>query len=98
MLPLEMIAEAPLFSYTYKGDKSRTLHIGTSAQYWQDVPGIVRTDGEDGYLTMDYNSLLSASVFSLAKYTMRHETEIERLKRENKEMRQRINELERRAA
>lgn len=98
MLPLEMIAEAPLFSYTYKGDKSRTLHIGTSAQYWQDVPGIVRTDGEDGYLTMDYNSLLSASVFSLAKYTMRHETEIERLKRENKEMRQRINELERRVA
>lgn len=98
MLPLEMIAEAPLFSYTYKGDKSRTLHIGTSAQYWQDVPGIVRTDGEDGYLTMDYNSLLSASVFSLAKYTMRHETEIERLKRENEEMRQRINELERRAA
>ena len=98
MLPLEMIAEAPLFSYTYKGDKSRTLHIGTSAQYWQDVSGIVRTDGEDGYLTMDYNSLLSASVFSLAKYTMRHETEIERLKRENKEMRQRINELERRAA
>ena len=98
MLPLEMIAEAPLFSYTYKGDKSNTLHIGTSAQYWQDVPGIVRTDGEDGYLTMDYNSLLSASVFSLAKYTMRHETEIERLKRENKEMRQRINELERRAA
>lgn len=98
MLPLEMIAEAPLFSYTYKGDKSRTLHIGTSAQYWQDVSGIVRTDGEDGYLTMDYNSLLSASVFSLAKYTMRHETEIERLKRENEEMRQRINELERRAA
>lgn len=98
MLPLEMIAEAPLFSYTYKGDKSRTLHIGTSAQYWQDVPGIVRTDGEDGYLTMDYNSLLSASVFSLAKYTIRHETEIERLKRENEEMRQRINELERRAA
>lgn len=98
MLPLEMIAEAPLFSYTYKGDKSRTLHIGTSAQYWQDVPGIVRTDGEDGYLTMDYNSLLSASVFSLAKYTMRHETEIERLKREIEEMRQRINELERRAA
>ena len=98
MLPLEMIAEAPLFSYTYKGDKSRTLHIGTSAQYWQDVPGIVRTDGEDGYLTMDYNSLLSASVFSLAKYTMRHETEIERLKRENEEMRQRINELERRVA
>lgn len=98
MLPLEMIAEAPLFSYTYKGDKSRTLHIGTSAQFWQDVSGIVRTDGEDGYLTMDYNSLLSASVFSLAKYTMRHETEIERLKRENEEMRQRINELERRAA
>lgn len=98
MLPLEMIAESPLFSYTYKGDKSRTLHIGTSAQYWQDVPGIVRTDGEDGYLTMDYNSLLSASVFSLAKYTMRHETEIERLKRENEEMRQRINELERRVA
>lgn len=98
MLPLERIAEAPLFSYTYKGDKSRTLHIGTSAQYWQDVPGIVRTDGEDGYLTMDYNSLLSASVFSLAKYTMRHETEIERLKREIEEMRQRINELERRAA
>ena len=98
MLPLEMIAEAPLFSYTYKGDKSRTLHIGTSAQYWQDVPGIVRTDGEDGYLTMDYNSLLSASVFSLAKYTMRHETEIERLKRENESMKKRINELERRAA
>ena len=98
MLPLERIAEAPLFSYTYKGDKSRTQHIGTSAQYWQDVPGIVRTDGEDGYLTMDYNSLLSASVFSLAKYTMRHETEIERLKRENEEMRQRIKELERRAA
>ena len=98
MLPLDRIAEAPLFSYTYKGDKSNTLHIGTSAQYWQDVPGIVRTDGEDGYLTMDYNSLLSASVFSLAKYTMRHETEIERLKRENKEMRQRIKELERRAA
>lgn len=97
-LPLEKICAAPLFRFTYKDDDKSTLHIGSSAQYWQDVPGIVSTDSEGKYLTMDYNAMLSAVTLSLAKYTKKHETEIEKLKMENIQLRQRIEFLERRVA
>ena len=33
-IPIEDIANAPLFRFTYKNSKSNTIHIGTSAQYW----------------------------------------------------------------
>lgn len=97
-LSLDKICAAPLFRFTYKDDDKSTLHIGSSAQYWQDVPGIVSTDSEGKYLTMDYNSMLSAVTLSLAKYTKKHETEIEKLKMENIQLRQRIEFLERRVA
>lgn len=97
-LPLEKICAAPLFRFTYKDDDKRTLRVGSSAQYWQDVPGIVSTDSEGKYLTMDYNAMLSAVTLSLAKYTKKHETEIEKLKMENIRLRQRIEFLERRVA
>lgn len=97
-LSLDKICAAPLFRFTYKDDDKSTLHIGSSAQYWQDVPGIVGTDSNGEYLTMDYNAMLSAVTLSLAKYTKKHETEIDKLKKENMKLRQRIEVLERRVA
>lgn len=106
IVPLDVMANADLFDYTFKTDEKCKVRAGTSAQYWNVfLPQVTDTDNE-GFFTMSYDVLATTCVLSMAKHFQRfliedfgrHETEIERLKRENEELKNRIIELERRAA
>lgn len=106
IVPLDVMANADLFDYIFKKDEKCKVRAGTSAQYWNRfLPQVTDTDNE-GFFTMSYDVLATTCVLSMAKHFQRfliedfgrHETEIERLKRENEDMKNRIIELERRAA
>lgn len=113
IVPLDVMANADLFDYTFKTDEKGKVRAGTSAQYWNVfLPQVTDTDNE-GFFTMSYDVLATTCVLSIAKHFQRfliedfnnHETRIEFLERENKElkdsnkeMKNRIIELERRAA
>lgn len=113
IVPLDVMANADLFDYTFKTDEKCKVRAGTSAQYWNVfLPQVTDTDNE-GFFTMSYDVLATTCVLSMAKHFQRflieefndHETRIEFLERENKELKDsnkemmnRISELERRAA
>lgn len=113
IVPLDVMANADLFDYTFKTDEKGKVRAGTSAQYWNMfLPQVTDTDNE-GFFTMSYDVLATTCVLSIAKHFQRfliedfnnHETRIEFLERENKELKNsnkemmnRIIELERRAA
>lgn len=113
IVPLDVMANADLFDYTFKTDEKCKVRAGTSAQYWNVfLPQVTDTDNE-GFFTMSYDVLATTCVLSMAKHFQRfliedfnnHETKIEFLERENKELKNsnkemmnRIIELERRAA
>lgn len=113
IVPLDVMANADLFDYTFKTDEKCKVRAGTSAQYWNVfLPQVTDTDYE-GFFTMSYDVLATTCVLSIAKHFQRflmedfnnHETRIEFLERENKELKDsnkemmnRIIELERRAA
>lgn len=106
IVPLDVMANADLFDYIFKTDEKCKVRAGTSAQYWNRfLPQVTDTDNE-GFFTMSYDVLATTCVLSMAKHFQRfliedfgrHETEIERLKRENEELKNRVSELERRAA
>lgn len=106
IVPLDVMANADLFDYTFKTDEKCKVRAGTNAQYWNVfLPQVTDTDNE-GFFTMSYDVLATTCVLSMAKHFQRfliedfgrHETEIERLKRENEDMKNRIIELERRTA
>lgn len=113
IVPLDVMANADLFDYIFKTDEKCKVRAGTSAQYWNVfLPQVTDTDYE-GFFTMSYDVLATTCVLSIAKHFQRfliedfnnHETRIEFLERENKELKDsnkemmnRIIELERRAA
>lgn len=113
IVPLDVMANADLFDYIFKTDEKCKVRAGTSAQYWNVfLPQVTDTDNE-GFFTMSYDVLATTCVLSMAKHFQRfliedfnnHETRIEFLERENKELKDsnkemmnRIIELERRAA
>lgn len=113
IVPLDVMANADLFDYIFKTDEKCKVRAGTSAQYWNAfLPQVTDTDNE-GFFTMSYDVLATTCVLSIAKHFQRfliedfnnHETRIEFLERENKELKDsnkemmnHIIELERRAA
>lgn len=113
IVPLDVMANADLFDYIFKKDEKCKVRAGTSAQYWNVfLPQVTDTDNE-GFFTMSYDVLATTCVLSIAKHFQsfliedfnNHETRIEFLERENKELKDsnkemmnRIIELERRAA
>lgn len=112
ILPLDYVVNAPLWRYTWRDNRNDRINIGGSAQYTQLMMNELVGDSDKG-LTMDYATTAYAFSVSIAKHFQRfliedfnnHETRIEFLERENKEqkdsnkeMMNRIIELERRAA
>lgn len=113
IVPLDVMANADLFDYIFKTDEKGKVRAGTSAQYWNVfLPQVTDTDNE-GFFTMSYDVLATTCVLSIAKHFQsfliedfnNHETRIEFLERENKELKDsnkemmnRIIGLERRAA
>ena len=112
ILPLDYVVNAPLWRYTWRDNRNDRINIGGSAQYTQLMMNELVGDSDRG-LTMDYATTAYAFSVSIAKHFQRfliedfnnHETRIEFLERENKELKDinkemmnRIIELERRAA
>lgn len=112
ILPLDYVVNAPLWRYTWRDNRNDRINIGGSAQYTQLMMNELVGDSDKG-LTMDYATTAYAFSVSIAKHFQRfliedfnnHEMRIEFLERENKELKDsnkelmnRIIELERRAA
>ena len=93
-LPIEVLTDAPAILFKWKqGAFAGQLAVGTTAQYWQKWLAPVVSKRPDNYLTMDYGATALVSVINLARYT---KSEIELLKEENKQLKGRVSELERR--
>lgn len=61
------IAKAPLIRYTLKNDEKKEIHIGSVAQYWQNVMPETINKSNDGTLSMDYGTISLVSVVTLAR-------------------------------
>ena len=73
---LEDVARAPIFDFAWKGDKSVTPHLGTSAQYWKNVFSNAVSVGPDDYLAMDYGATALAAAVMTARKVLTHEEQI----------------------
>ena len=79
VLDIKRIAEAPLFTFMWNDRNDDSIHLGSSAQYWENVcPWLV--SGED-FKTLNYATLGVAMGISLAKKTVNHEERIKELER-----------------
>ena len=79
---LEDVAHAPIFDFAWKGDKSVTPHLGTSAQYWKNVFSNAVSVGPDDYLAMDYGATALAAAVMTARKVVDHEARIKRMEKE----------------
>lgn len=92
LIPLDDIAEAPLFEFTYKNDENKRIHVGTSAQYWVEKNNWFCKKQDNGYYDMEIQNLALASAISIArefkKYKEETESTIDSIKKEIKELKQ----------
>ena len=92
LLSINEIAEAPLFEFTYKSDKDKRIHVGTSAQYWIEKNNWFCKKQDNGYYDMEIQNLALASAISIAKefkkYKEETESTISSMKKEIEELKQ----------
>lgn len=75
------IAKAPLIRYTLKSDEKKEMHIGSVAQYWQNVMPETINESNDGTLSMDYGTISLVSVVTLARKLETLEKELSDIKK-----------------
>lgn len=75
------IAKAPLIRYTLKNDEKKEIHIGSVAQYWQNVMPETINKSNDGTLSMDYGTISLVSVVTLARKLETLEKELSDIKK-----------------
>lgn len=105
LLPLDYIARAPLWRYRWNDRRNDRVNVGGSAQYTRMMLGELVGESDKG-LVMDYATTAYAFSVCTARHFRdfldnefrTHETEIDKLKKENEKMKRRIVELERRVA
>lgn len=86
------IANAPLFTFKWNDREDDTIHLGSSAQYWERItPQLV--SGQD-FKSLNYATLGVAMGISLAKKSINHEVRIKALEKENNELREKIRRIE----
>jgi hypothetical protein len=84
----EKISKAPLFTFTWKNRDDTAIHLGSSAQYWQEIfPELVT--GED-FLTLNYGALGTALGILNSRRIDTAEQRIAKLERENKKLKKEI--------
>lgn len=92
LISLNDISEAPLFEFTYKSDKDKRIHVGTSAQYWVEKNNWFCKKQNNGYYDMEIQNLALASAISIAKefkkYKEETESTISSMKKEIEELKQ----------
>lgn len=87
-IDLMAMAGAPLFTFTWNDREDGSVHMGTSAQYWERVtPWLVK--GED-FKHLDYATLGVAMAVSLAKKTVNIEERVKILERENESLKEEL--------
>lgn len=85
---IDDIANAPLFSFKWNDRDDDSIHLGTSAQYWESIaPELV--SGKD-FKTLNYASLGVAMGIALAKKNINHEERIKILEDEIKVLNQEL--------
>jgi hypothetical protein len=66
-LDLDTIANAPMFRFTWRDSDDKSIHIGSSAQYWKEhARELVSIDDKD-FHRLDYSTLGVLMGISLAK-------------------------------
>lgn len=92
-IKIEHIAKAPLFTFKWNDREDDTIHLGSSAQYWEKVcPWLVT--GED-FKSLNYAVGAMGGVISLARHDLQQDKEIKALKRKEVNHEERIKVLER---
>jgi len=87
-LTIKDIANAPAFEYTWKDDTPGVM-VGSSAQYWRGINENFAPLGPDGkYLAMQYGNVALLGVISLARHFETLEERVNRLEKENLELRE----------
>lgn len=85
---IDDIANAPLFSFKWNDRDDDSIHLGTSAQYWESIaPELV--SGKD-FKTLNYASLGVAMGIALAKKNINHGERIKMLEDEIKVLNQEL--------
>ena len=80
-IPNDVIADAPIFRYRWADKFDNKLHIGTSAQYWEEYDNtLVSIDPRSGKLGLNYISLAVAMGQSNANEIRELKKEIVKLK------------------
>ena len=91
-IALSDIADAPLFTFKWNDREDDSVHLGSSAQYWEKVaPWLVK--GED-FKTLDYSTLGVAIGISLANKTLNLEDRVKILEKENKALKEQIRRIQ----
>ena len=77
---IDIIAKAPIFNFTWKGNSKSKEYLGTSAQHWEKVfPSAVK-HSKSGTLSMDYGATALAAAVMTARRVVELEKEIAELK------------------
>lgn len=97
-LLIDDIANAPLFTYTFKDSPDKAIHVGTSAQYWEGVnSGLFTSIDSEGIYGLEVPNLALCSVISIAKqfkeYKEQTDKKIEDLQNQINELKELINTL-----
>ena len=67
VLDLDKIADAPAVLFKWKDQNEETEHVGTIAQYWQNVLPQVVCEDHEGNLSMQYGTAALVAVISVAR-------------------------------
>ena len=88
-IPIESIANAPSFTFKFKDTTDpEEKHVGTSAQYWQEIipESVSVAKDKEGTLSLDYGSLAVVSCISLAKEVLELKKTVELLENRIKDL------------
>ena len=67
VLDLDKIADAPSVLFKWRDSNEETEHVGTIAQYWQNVLPQVVCEDHEGNLSMQYGTAALVAVISVAR-------------------------------
>lgn len=86
------IANAPSFTFTWKGDQTKQVQCGTSAQYWQNIlPQIVINSNDQ--LSMSYDKAALLSAITIAREVETLEQRVDMLEKENALLKSKLNSI-----
>lgn len=90
-LTLQQIADAPLIKHYYNSDETKTIRVGSIAQYWANMNDWFCKLDNDGYYTMEIQNAALASAISIARELVKYESKTDETIRL---LKQRVNQLE----